>query len=486
MRPTAVFWQPRTIGSVRSLDRGVNGPMLVALLASATLFYAAPWPLVYVPAILAVLGLSIMQPVPSLALVPLFAPFFMQPKHLGPEIFPPSELFLLVVVVAVLSPWGPLWREPSRAWSRVAGSPVAAPLALLLVAGMISTVLAADRHHALEWLRWTLIEPAVYFALLVALVCRTKDWYLVGAAVIFAGFVVAIIGLVQYQTHQNLGTVPGTTLVRLRSVYGSPDNVGLLLDRALPLLLAVSLVPRLHWVPRTVLLMAGTVMTGALVLSASRGAEVAVLVAFLVLAALRFPAGRWIAVAIVGIGALVVVVRGPALARTFQFGHQNTVSRRLDLWRSSVRMVRDHPLVGIGPDNFLHYYAPRTQLYIQCDHGLGYMEPGASQEPCLSHPHNELLDFYLSTGLAGLVAFIWLLVVFWRLSIQSLLGTLPPSERILLAGVMAAMLASNIHGLVDNSYFLVDLSILFWSLVGYVCFVSRQRVGNPDDVVYGV
>ncbi len=42
--------------------------------------------------------------------------------------------------------------------------------------------------------------------------------------------------------------------------------------------------------------------------------------------------------------------------------------------------------------------------------------------------------------------------------------------RAVLAGIVGAMTASVLHGLVDNSYFLVDLSIIFWLLVAYVVY----------------
>jgi tetrahydromethanopterin S-methyltransferase subunit C len=46
--------------------------------------------------------------------------------------------------------------------------------------------------------------------------------------------------------------------------------------------------------------------------------------------------------------------------------------------------------------------------------------------------------------------------------------------RVLVLGVSAGMLAGVIHGLVDNSYFLVDLSILFWTFCALVSFAASE------------
>jgi O-antigen ligase len=129
-------------------------------------------------------------------------------------------------------------------------------------------------------------------------------------------------------------------------------------------------------------------------------------------------------------------------------------------------MIRDHPVLGIGPDNFQHYYAPtrkQDRWQNQCPPGLGYVGTNAEGEPCQSHPHNEFLDFWLSTGVIGLAAFIWLEVVFWRIVASRLAGRNP-----LILGAAAAMAASLVHGLVDNSYFLPDLAVLFWILCALV------------------
>ena len=73
---------------------------------------------------------------------------------------------------------------------------------------------------------------------------------------------------------------------------------------------------------------------------------------------------------------------------------EGTAVLRLRLWQSALEMVRDHPLWGIGLDQFLYLYPT-------------YMHPDAWREPNLSHPHNLLLDFWLRLGLLGLVALAW-------------------------------------------------------------------------------
>jgi O-antigen ligase len=117
---------------------------------------------------------------------------------------------------------------------------------------------------------------------------------------------------------------------------------------------------------------------------------------------------------------------------------------RLDLWVSSLQMVRDHPLLGIGLDNFAYLY---QQVYLQAS---------AAAEPNLSHPHNWILNFWLSLGVLGVIAFCWLLMRFFRVARFS------TGKRWLVAGALGAVADMLVHGFIDNSYFLVDLAFVFW------------------------
>ncbi|MGI9149477.1 MAG: O-antigen ligase family protein, partial [Chloroflexota bacterium] len=120
---------------------------------------------------------------------------------------------------------------------------------------------------------------------------------------------------------------------------------------------------------------------------------------------------------------------------------------RLDLWLSSLEMLRDHPWLGIGLDNFAYLY---QQVYLR---------EGAAAEPNLSHPHNWLLHVWLELGVLGLFAFGWLLVRFARQARAALSSS---SSRCVAAGACGSMADLLVHGFIDNSYFLVDLAFVFW------------------------
>jgi O-antigen ligase len=273
----------------------------------------------------------------------------------------------------------------------------------------------------------------------------------------------------QFVLGVDVTVVPGVSVARVHALYGSPDNLGLLLDRVIPLWLAsMVLIPLPPW-PRLAGWVVGGVLAATLILTFSRGAWLAVGVGCYFALAVRLRHARPMLVAAAVLAVVVVGFESSRVASALASGHSHTVERRVDVWSSSLRMLRTRPLFGVGPDNFLHYYAPTRQqdpYNYGCEPGLGYMQAGAGDEPCLSHPHNEVLDFWLSTGVLGLGAFLWIEVQFWRVGVEIWCRARVPDG--LLLGCMAAMLAALVHGLVDNVYFLTDLAVIFWLLCGYM------------------
>jgi O-antigen ligase len=98
-----------------------------------------------------------------------------------------------------------------------------------------------------------------------------------------------------------------------------------------------------------------------------------------------------------------------------------------------------------------------------------------------SHPHNIFLDYWLTLGIMGLIVLLWLLWRYYRESINlarwasSKVGS-DPLARALALGLIAAMTDFLVHGLVDNSYFLMDLALIFWMSCAMVQLL-RRRLG---------
>jgi O-antigen ligase len=168
-----------------------------------------------------------------------------------------------------------------------------------------------------------------------------------------------------------------------------------------------------------------------------------------------------IGLGLAGIVFLIVAQQIPQLAGRFDLRGATGVFR-INLWRASLNMIADHPWLGVGLDNFLYAYRGH------------YIFAAAWQEPNLNHPHNIILDFATRLGLLGLIAGSWLIGWLGRLLWLARQRVAPLWQPVVigLSGALVDMLA---HGLVDHSFFLVDLAFAFYLMLGTAVWWQTDR-----------
>jgi putative inorganic carbon (HCO3(-)) transporter len=186
-------------------------------------------------------------------------------------------------------------------------------------------------------------------------------------------------------------------------------------------------------------------------------------VSLLLLAALRSRRALLMAAGLllVAVTVLALVVGVGRLTTLLDTGGGTTFFR-LQLWESSWAMIRDHPVTGVGLDNFLYAYRSH------------YVLPTAWEEFNLSHPHNVVLDFWLRLGLPGLAVLVWLLAAFFRAGWAAYRRARRSCDGLLAAGLMAGMAGAVAHGLVDSAFFLVDLAFVFVLQIALIQTLNRR------------
>jgi O-antigen ligase len=151
---------------------------------------------------------------------------------------------------------------------------------------------------------------------------------------------------------------------------------------------------------------------------------------------------------VIGAIAIIPFLQTERAQSLFQVG-TGTGFFRVSTWQSAIEMIRDHPIFGVGLDNFLYAYPQ-------------YIKPDAWREPNLSHPHNIILDFWVRLGFAGVGVLAWMVVAFYRRGLKASKGNAPA----LAIGLMASMTAALAHGAIDAAYFYVDLAFVWMLTLG--------------------
>jgi len=440
----------------------VPAPVRWAALGTSFVGWAAlPWPQARLLALLVYGVLALLGPWKGLLVAVACVPLAPLVTSLGPGTFSLSEVAVLVAACGWV--WNLLLATPGGRHGRRSVPRMVHTdwlvLSLVLL-GVIAALAAEYKRVAYRELRVVILESALLYALVRGQssrrdLCRLVDVLWVSA------IGVALYALLRYPTAK--GVILAEGVRRARAFYGSPNNLALYLERVLPLGLAVALVGCTSW--RRWLYVLGAIPVGvSLVLTFSRGALLVGLPASLVLLALLMGGRwRWLLVGVLAAGLLTVVpLMGPERLASLADPTQGTVGLRLELWQSAWEMVRDHPWLGVGPDNFLYYYGD-------------YIRAGAMVDRWLSHPHNLVLDFWLRLGLGGPLVLASLLAVLGWQAVGVLMRPVGGDERAMTIGLLAGVAAAVTHGLIDAFFFVPELA--FWLLLVLAWVVQESRLG---------
>ena len=394
-------------------------------------------------------------------LVGLALPLYFFSRDFGPVAITPPVLVLVLawLGVGIRAAWEHVrGRVPPFAWPR---SAYAVPVGLFLLGALLSLLVTQYPRLSLRELRALVVEPLLFFWLLRTLRPLGPEPWAIGGFLIAASLA-AMTAFVQLGL--GLGGTEAEGVRRAQAWYPSPNHLALMLGRALPFALALALA-RPRRLPNATGWLVVILVGVALLASFSVGGWLGGVAAILAVIAAMRPGRivRRLGAGLLGTGVLVaaLAVIGVLPERLNPLRATGTI--RVELWRSSVDMVRDHPLLGIGLDNFPYLY---QQVYIR---------EGGLAEPNLSHPHNWPLHVWLEIGLAGLAAFLWLLLRFGG-QVRSALARAPTPW--IAAGALGAMAHTLAHGLVDNSYFLPDLAFLFWLALAAAEAAREGRSGT--------
>jgi O-antigen ligase len=327
-------------------------------------------------------------------------------------------------------------------------SPFVLPGLLFVLAGAMAAVTAPSPRLGLGLYRAYIVEPMLFAAVLVNVI-RTPRRALTVIAALAAGAAVAglansivvLIGLLN-RTYDVRETPPVV-------IYSTANAVALYVVPITAVAGSLALFAN----GRERLVGLGSFVVGVVVtaLSFSRGGYLAM--AAVVAGSALSHRRRLILLGLAAAGAGAVALVPPILHRILietQNVYGNTVFSRLELWSAALKLLERRPILGAGLSGFQERVAP---FYARTQTSANFIDP-----------HNIVLNFWVETGLLGLIAIVWIFVTAFRVS---WLGWRrgDPDWRPYQLGVFLAMVAVVVHGMVDVPYFKNDLSLEFWTLI---------------------
>ena len=279
-------------------------------------------------------------------------------------------------------------------------------------------------------------------------------------------------------------TSPQSKLTRVYSYLGNPNLLAGYLLPAVALSVAAIFVWR-GLLPKALGVTMTLVNTACLVLTFSRGGWIgfvglAFTFAVLLLYWLSFNFSPfWQKWAVpVGVGTIagmmiLAIVTLPPLrdrAATIFAGRADSSNNfRLNVWAAAIEMIRDRPILGIGPGNNAF-----NKVYPL------YMRP---RYTALS-AYSVILEVLVEMGIIGFCCFLWLLLVTLNQGWQQLtrLRQLGNVQGFWLMAAIATLVGMMSHGLVDTVWYRPQVNTLWWLMMGIIASFYQVEADREPTV----
>ena len=363
-------------------------------------------------------------------------------------------------------------------------------LLVLLYWGIATIATALSPVKVAAFTGWTKLTLYLLLFALSARILRSprlRSWVI--TLYLHVALIVSVYGLRQwFFGAKALATWvdPESPLSKITRVYSYLGNPNLLAGYLLPavVLSLMAVFAWRGWVAKTLAVTMFCVNAACLVLTFSRGGWIGLLVSvFAILVLLVYwwsvqlpPFWRtWsLPILLVSLSLLLLLALlfvEPVRERVFSIfaGREDSSNNfRINVWAAVVEMIRDRPILGIGPGNTAF-----NKIYPL------YQRPRFN---ALS-AYSILLEIAVETGLIGLACFIWLFLVTLNQGILQLqrLRSQSSREGFWLMGAIATLLGMLAHNVGDTVWYRPEVNTLWWLMVAVIAsyyHVSAQEQGQ--------
>ncbi|AWI06853.1 O-antigen ligase family protein [Clostridium drakei] len=284
-------------------------------------------------------------------------------------------------------------------------------------------------------------------------------------------FITSLFGIYQYFTGFALNKKfienYGYAKIKIAANMDNPNNLGAFLVLAIFPVLMIAIyeknkLKKAAYVSLTTLMLIDIALTG------SRNAIVGIIVGVVVLAVL-YSFRLFILLGFLGIIALFVPqVRERLLAITDKTQNES----RTYLWEIAKKMIKDHPLFGVGNGNYVSLHDKYTEIYPQ------FKFYGESRWPC----HNSYLKIESELGIIGGISFLGILITSLLRVKKFITNVKDEYFKFFYTGFLASMIAFYVMNLVDNLFFVPKTTAYFWILLA-ICEAGIFHMEHNDNTI---
>ena len=331
------------------------------------------------------------------------------------------------------------------AWILLKGSflkelkPVQYPLLFFILALLISIIFSINKTNSLGQL-YKYIANILVFIVGVSLSYENKHKII--RVLVLAGFVISILAIYQYL----FGFSHITSYVSKKGItnpfvldclankriflpFITPNSLAGYLILIVPLILIIN--DKEKWFVLGVVLL-------AILLTKSIGGLMALSagVLFYALISKKFNLKRMLI--FISLAAAVIFIFNLRQSLTKEHLHPLfSVARRFDYCTWGLKIIKAHFLTGVGIGNF--------------------------NSPFSRFAHNSYIQIWAEMGILGIISFLWLIFTIFKSGLQNL-KSYPQNKTLGL--VLTTAFIFLVHNLIDFTFFLPEIGMIWWLLVG--------------------
>ncbi|MEQ8224077.1 MAG: O-antigen ligase family protein [Candidatus Eremiobacterota bacterium] len=352
-------------------------------------------------------------------------------------------------------------------------TPFGLPVIILLLAGLISISASINRNASLNALLCVIIAIIMFYLIVIYMRFKPEHCKIILSLVIISFSIIIIAGLLQfifnkYSTWMDVTLSNGTVehRGRLNSFFIFPNSFSASIVLVLPLIFSAIFLKNLNLFYKILLFILFATGIFCLISTYSRAGWIGFAVAAVVIIYLLGQKKRFILIPLIVfilISVSLLLCIHKETLKSYVFHNYSDKSRQF-IFVKSLKMLKEHPLTGIGIGNF-HYVYPL------------YMLPGEETLPeDVSRPwhaHNLFLNMAVEMGLPGLIAFLWFILSVFRQICLSIAGDMDYKE--ILYGIIAGLTGFLIFNQIDFVMGDVKSGIYFFIILAFGAGLSMKR-----------
>jgi putative inorganic carbon (hco3(-)) transporter len=416
-------------------------------------------------------------------------PYEIDLRNLGINI-PIINTTLEILSILIIFVW--LFNKLKNRQFKIKSTPLDILILIFVIWHFVSMFMSVENPiWALKYI-FKLMGGIILFYLIVDTIKTKEQIKNIIFAMLFSGIIVSVIGIFERIAPHVMKKVlfvfcpeqfllPEGLTLRIKSTFGYPNILAQYLEMVILVFSGIYIATR-----KKILLVILFILTEALILTYSRGGLIGLfsgLIFILIICYFNTNMRRYFKSVLTIVGVVITLFIGTTvfdkiftthLFNTFDSKYVSNVER-IYLWQSAVKMIKDHPVFGVGPDNYRWVYAAKYNEHspFSTMRRTGGGMPNA-------HSNNFYLETASNLGIVGLGVLLWLIFRIKRS--VSLVFKNYDDEYILpiFLGITGAIVAFFAHGLVDDFWQFQSMILMFWMILGLL-ISSMELLKNENN-----